>query len=151
MIRKARIHEARAIREVINASAQKGLLIPMSLSEIYEHLRDFSVFVQDNDSNLMGICALYLIWEDLAEIRSLAVKEEYRKKGIGSKLVNACIQEASDLGIKRIFCLTYSKEFFASLGFKEIDKSQLPHKIWAACIKCSKFPECSETAMIYEI
>lgn len=155
MIRKARINEARAIRDLINSFAQKGVLIPLSLSDIYEHLRDFFVFINsdslDYNASVIGICALHIIWEDLAEIRSLAVKEECWRKGIGSKLVKTCIQEATDIGIKRIFCLTYCKEFFESMGFKEIEKSQLPHKIWADCLRCSKFPECSEIAMIYEI
>ncbi len=160
MIRKARITEARAIREISNIFATKGILLPLSLSEIYAHIRDFFVFIEDNlkdnvilDNylNIAGISSLNIIWEDLAEVRSLAVREEHWRKGIGTELVKACIQEASNLGIKKIFCLTYNKEFFTTLGFKEIEKSQLPHKIWADCLKCSKFPDCIEIAMIFEI
>ena len=194
MIRKAHINEAHVIRDLINTFAKKDLLLPLSLSEIYEHVRDYFVFINEthmsfqitkgdknprqgfsnetlmpkfgtkehenlqrfsgeisNNSQIIGVCALNIIWEDLAELRSLAVLKKCWRKGIGSKLVKACIQEASDLGIKKVFCLTYHKDFFSLLGFTEIDKSQLPHKIWADCLKCSKFPDCSEIAMIYEV
>ena len=154
MIRKANIDEAVVIRDLINGFAQKGFLLSLSLSDIYERLRDFFVYVEkwnNNPGRIIGICALHIIWENLAEIRSLAVQEDYQKKGIGSRLVKACLNEASDLGIKKVFCLTYNREFFSLLGFRDIDKSELPHKIWADCLKCSKFPECTETAMIIEI
>ncbi|MBN2372399.1 N-acetyltransferase [bacterium] len=116
----------------------------------HEDLQQFTNEPLD-DPQIIGVCALNIIWEDLAEIRSLAVNEAHQRKGIGTNLVNACIKEASDLGVKKVFCLTYRKDFFSLLGFNEIDKSQLPHKIWADCLKCSKFPDCSEIAMIYEI
>jgi len=154
MIRKARISEAHAIRNLINEYANRGLLLPLSLSEIYERIRDFFVYGEESGEGtftILGICALRLVWEDLAEIRSLAVTEDHRKRRIGTRLVQACIKEAVDLEVKKIFCLTYTKEFFSSLGFREIDKSLLPHKIWSDCLKCSKFPDCEEIAMMYEI
>jgi amino-acid N-acetyltransferase len=154
MIRKANINEALAIRDLINSFAQNGLLLPLSLSDIYDRLRDFFVYVQESkkgSNKIVGVCTLHIIWENLAEIRSLAVNADYQKKGIGSQLVKACLKEAADLGIKKVFCLTYHGKFFSLLGFRNIDKSELPHKIWADCLKCSKFPECTETAMIYEI
>ena len=157
MIRKANINEAFAIRDLINSFAQEGLLLSLSLSDIYDRLRDFIVYeVSEQEGNnsankIVGVCALHIIWENLAEIRSLAVNTEYQKKGIGSRLVKSCLKEATDLGVKKVFCLTYNREFFSLLGFRNIDKSELPHKIWADCLKCSKFPECTETAMIFEI
>jgi amino-acid N-acetyltransferase len=90
-------------------------------------------------------------WEDLAEIRSLAVEDRFAKRGIGRKLVESCIAEARELGIHRVFVLTYKKEFFEKLGFHLVDKASLPHKIWADCLKCVKFPDCDETAMMREI
>ncbi|MGA1790812.1 MAG: N-acetyltransferase, partial [bacterium] len=130
-----------------------GELLPLSLSEIYDRLRDFFVYLDNSPENppeIRGVCALHFIWEDLAEIRSLAVHEDFRKRGIGSQLVNACLKEAGTMDVKRIFCLTYNKKFFSLLGFRQIDKSELPHKVWADCIKCSKFPDCAEIAMIYD-
>lgn len=154
MIRKARISEANAIRNLINEYAHRGLLLPLSLSEIYDRIRDFFVYGEETDEGtftILGICALRLVWEDLAEIRSLAVTEDYWKQGIGSRLVEVCLKEAADLEVKKVFCLTYKRDFFSSLGFMQIDKSQLPHKIWSDCLKCTKFPECEEIAMMYEI
>ena len=153
MIRKARISEAPAIRDLINRFAEQGQLLPLSLSEIYDRLRDFFVYIEDSNENpteIRGVCALHFIWEDLAEIRSLAVQKDFRKRGIGSQLVNACLKEAKTMEVKRVFCLTYKEEFFSLHGFRRIDKSELPHKVWADCLKCSKFPECTEIAMIYD-
>jgi amino-acid N-acetyltransferase len=157
MIQKAHIHEARAIRDIINAFAQKDLLLSLSLSEIYDHIRDFFVCldtegeIKEDTPPVIGVCALNIIWEDLAEIRSLAVLEKYRERGIGSSLVQACLQEARGLGISKVFCLTINMQFFSHLGFKVIDKSELPHKIWSDCIKCAKFPDCTEIAMLCEL
>jgi len=153
VIRKAHITEAPAIRALINPMAEKGLLLPLSLAEIYDRLRDFFIYMDDSvpgPSKVAGVCALHLTWEDLAEIRSLAVHEDYQKRGIGRQLVESCLKEAMVLEVKRIFCLTYKQAFFKGLNFKTIDKSDLPHKVWADCLKCSKFPECPEIAMIYE-
>jgi amino-acid N-acetyltransferase len=91
------------------------------------------------------------VWEDLAEVRSVAVLENSGRKGIGSCLVQACISEAHGIGLKRIFCLTYKPDFFAKHGFRLVDKSELPHKVWGDCIKCAKFPDCDENAMILDL
>jgi len=99
----------------------------------------------------VGICALHICWDDLAEIRSLIVREESRNAGIGAKLVKACIQESKALGVNRVFALTYRPEFFERLGFKQVDKSVLPHKIWTDCLHCVKFPDCDEVALLKDI
>jgi len=99
----------------------------------------------------MGTCTLCISWEDLGEIRSLAVVEEAQGRGLGSKLVEACLAEAVELGLSRVFVLTLTREFFSRFGFRDIEKSQLPHKIWADCIHCPKFPDCDEIAMILEL
>jgi len=147
-IRKALISDIKIIHKLVNEFARKGEMLPRSLNELYENLRDF--YVAEENSEIKGMCALHILWEDLAEIRSLAVKSEHQKKGIGSMLVKRSLQEAKRLGIKRIFVLTYLPEFFRRFGFKEIDKSKLPQKIWGDCIKCPKFPECDESALIFE-
>lgn len=149
IITKAKLQDATKIHELINDYAKTGVLLPRSLSSIYENLRDF--FVAKEEEELIGVGALHIVWEDLAEIKSLAVKSPYTKKGIGKALVNTCLEEAKSLGIKKIFVLTYQVEFFQSLGFEVVKKETLPHKIWGECINCSKFPSCDEIAMIKSI
>ena len=150
MIRKAVVGEVIQIQRVLNRYGDRGILLPRSLSELYEHLRDFYV-VPDNDDNIVAVCALGLCWEDLAEIRSLAVVEKYQGHRYGIMLVEKCIDEAKALGLKRIFTLTYVPEYFKKLGFRVVDKSELPHKVWSDCLKCTKFPDCDETALIKDI
>ena len=147
MIRRATIADADQIQHLINQFADAGRLLPRSLSEIYDNLRDFHVY-EGQDHQIEGVCALHICWEDLAEIRSLAVASGERKKGIGMNLVKACLEEAQQLGIKQVFLLTYIPPYFEGVGFRTVDKSTLPHKIWADCIRCVKFPDCDETAMI---
>jgi amino-acid N-acetyltransferase len=149
MIRKAQIHDVKEIQKLLMKYASQGDMLSRSLSELYESLRDF--FVAADDGTLLGTAALHIVWDDLAEVRSVAVAEEAGRKGIGSQLVLACISEARQIGLKRIFCLTYKPDFFAKLGFRLVDKSELPHKVWGDCIKCVKFPDCDENAMILDL
>ncbi len=146
-IRKARITDVGSIHKIINDFAQKGDLLPRSLSELYDHLRDYNV-VEHPDQSIIGVCGLGICWEDLAEIRSLAVLPSYQRKGYGRSLVEAALQEARDFAIPRVFTLTYIPDFFLKLGFEQIDKSKLPQKIWADCLKCPHFPDCKEVALI---
>ncbi len=151
-IRKATIADIHEIHEILNYFAGQGLLLPRSLSELYDHVRDFFVVESGESAPLIhGVCGLGVCWEDLAEIKSLAVSEEHQHRGLGKKLVEACMEDAHNLGIRRVFTLTYIPRFFLKLGFEEIEKSMLPHKIWADCLKCSKFPNCDETAMIIDL
>ena len=149
MIRKAKLDEIKEIQRLLKLHAPKGGILPRSLSELYDHLRDFFVFIRNR--HIIGICALHICWEDLAEIRSLAVAEEDQNRGIGARLVKACLKESRLLGVKRVFALTYQPEFFERLGFKKVDKAALPHKIWTDCLKCVKFPDCDETAVVSEL
>ena len=149
MIRKAKLKDVKEIQRLIKLYSTRGDILPRSLSELYDQLRDFYIYIRNR--NVVGICALHICWDDLAEIRSLAVQEDARKRGIGGKLVKACLNEAEGLGVKRIFALTYRPEFFERLGFKNVDKAVLPHKIWADCLKCVKFPDCDEVALVKEI
>jgi amino-acid N-acetyltransferase len=152
MLRKARIDDVKTIHRMINSSSGKGEMLPRSLMDIYNSLRDFFVYYNEDESQIIGICAMNIIWENLAEIRSLFVDENHRGKGFGRELVEACISEAITLGLFKIFTLTYKKEFFNKLAFKEIDRSLLPEKIWSDCFRCSKYPDyCDETAMIVEL
>ena len=149
MIRKARVGDVRAIQGLIEGSASRGEMLHRSLSEIYDNIRDFYIF--QGDQSLVGTCALHICWEDLAEVRSLTVSEEERRKGIGSELVKACLREAKRLGVRKVFALTYEPSFFGKFGFELVDKASLPHKVWSDCLKCVKFPDCDEIAMILQL
>jgi amino-acid N-acetyltransferase len=146
MIRKAHIGDIKHIQSLINSFAKQDLMLPRSLNELYEHLRDFWVFEQNKQ--IMGCCALHIAWEDLAEIKSLAVAKTKQRKGIGSQLVSACLREALDLNAKKVFVLTYQPGYFKRFGFKRVKHANLPHKVWAECINCPKFPNCQETALL---
>jgi amino-acid N-acetyltransferase len=149
MIRKAQIGDVKDIQKLLTSFANRGEMLSRSLSELYDSLRDFYVF--EENGKLLGTSALHIIWEDLAEVRSVAVCEDAGRRGIGSQVVSACLDEACALGLKRIFCLTYKPAFFAKFGFQVVDKSELPHKVWGDCIKCVKFPDCDEIAMILKL
>jgi amino-acid N-acetyltransferase len=149
MMRKATFMDVKAIQSLVNQYAESGQMLPRTLNELYEHLRDFHVY-EDNGS-LVGVCALHVSWDGLAEIRSLAVRQDRIKSGIGAQLVKQCLAEASELRVKRVFVLTYQAGFFKKLGFAEVDKKELPHKIWTDCLNCVKFPDCDESALMIEI
>jgi amino-acid N-acetyltransferase len=149
MIRRARIPDAKAIHKLLMIYAKDGMMLSRSLSEIYEAIRDFYVF--ESGGSVVGTVCLHICWEDLAEVRSLAVAGGEEGRGVGRRLVEACLDEARQLGLKKVFALTYKPGFFGKLGFHEIEKSELPHKIWGDCMKCVKFPECDEIAMSVEL
>lgn len=151
MIRKATIKDIKTIFELLQEYGDKGELLPRPLSVLYDHVRDFSVYVDGNKNRIVGCCALQFCWEDLAEIRSLAVHPEYQRQKIGSMLTQTVLEEAQSFAIKKVFVLTYLPGFFKQFGFLEIDRSYLPLKIWADCIACVKFPNCDETAMMKQL
>jgi amino-acid N-acetyltransferase len=147
--------DIKKIYKLLQYFADKDLLLGRSLSSLYDQLKDFSVYVEkaedDQDQEeLAGVCAFHICWDNLAEIRSLAVAEGYQGKGVGQQLVDKALTEADSYGITKVFTLTYQPEFFRKLGFKDIDKAELPHKVWSDCINCSKFPDCNEEALIWE-
>jgi len=149
VIRKACISDAEFIYKILYEFSEKRILLPRSYNQIYENIRDFFI-CETMEKVKAGCAALHIFWKDLAEIRSLAVKEEYQRRGYGKKLVLSCLNEALMLGINRVFALTYQVEFFESLNFKQIPKETLPQKIWADCLNCVKYPECDEVSLIWE-
>ncbi|MBU4345912.1 MAG: N-acetyltransferase [Candidatus Omnitrophica bacterium] len=149
MIRKARIEDIKQIQNLINFFAKQDLMLPRSLNELYENIRDF--WVCQENKRIVGCCALHICWDDLAEIKSLAVVKQRQRKGLGAELVIASLSEAKQLGAKKVFVLTYGPEIFKRFGFKRVRHSQLPHKIWAECINCPKFPNCQEIAMFRQL
>jgi len=151
LITKAKAADIEAVHKILNFFAEKNLLLPRSLSELYEHLRQYVVLKTGPEGPVQGVCGLGVCWKDLAEIRSLAVSEAEQGKGYGRRLVEACLGEARSLDLSRVFTLTYVPGFFIKMGFREIDKSCLPHKIWADCLRCPKFPDCDETALMLDL
>ncbi|GFO60371.1 acetyltransferase [Geomonas silvestris] len=149
MLRKAKISDVKDIQKLLTNYASRGEMLSRSLSELYDAIRDF--YIWEEDGRVLGASALHIVWEDLAEVRSVAVAEDAGRRGIGSQVVGACLEEARVIGLKRVFCLTYKPDFFAKFGFKVVDKSELPHKVWGDCIKCVKFPDCDEIAMILDL
>jgi amino-acid N-acetyltransferase len=148
-ILRAKATDAKSIQTLINTYAAKDAMLPRALNSIYEHIRDFHIVVEDN--MVLGCCALHVTWGDLAEIRSLAVDECAHGRGYGRLLVERCLEDARELGLPKVFALTYIPDFFEKLGFSRINKSDLPHKIWSECINCPKFPDCGEEAVALEI
>jgi len=149
MIRKARIEDIKQIQNLINSFAKQDLMLPRSLNDLYENLRDF--WVVEENKKIIGCCALHISWEDLAEIKSVAVAKRKQGKGIGKVLVQTCLREAKELGARKVFVLTYKPAFFKKAGFKKIKHSALPHKIWIECIRCPKFPDCREIALLKKL
>ncbi len=150
MIRKARQQDVRFIHRLLAHYGGQGLLLARPLTDLYEFLRDF-VIAEDSEGEAVGTCALHLCWEDLCEVRSLAVLPERQGEGWGGRLVETCCSEAVTLGFGQIFALTYVPKFFTRFGFREVDKQMLPNKIWADCLNCVKFPDCDEIAMLLEL
>ncbi|MCL4531955.1 MAG: N-acetyltransferase [Actinobacteria bacterium] len=147
--RKARIGDVPVMHRLINEHAEAGVMLGRPLSELYENLRDF--WVIEEEGTPVACCALHVNWADLAEIRSLAVDRRFQRRGIGSTLVNACIQEAREMGLSRVYALTREAGFFESLRFTLIGVNELPRKVWGECIRCPKFPECDEVAVVYDL
>jgi len=148
-VRKARIADIPAIKQLIDAEVRGGAVLPRTAAELYENVRDFHV--GEEDGRIIGCCALHVDLEDLAELRSLVVKPAWRDHGIGGTLVRSCLFEAHELGVPRVYALTRSVRFFQRLGFHIVEKQTLPHKVFRDCVRCPSFPECDETALLIDL
>lgn len=149
MLRKALVPDVKPIHALLMEQAKEGLLLPRPLGDLYRHLREF--YVLERDGKLVGCCALAIVWDNIAEVRSLVVNKELRGQHLGARLVESCLSEAVTLGLTQVFTLTYQDAFFSKLGFRVINKDVLPNKIWADCIHCPKFPDCDEIAMLVDL
>lgn len=148
-LRKLTVQDVPNVAELVNGYANLGQMLPRSQHKLYQFLRDF--VGAWNGDQLVGCGSLALIWEQLGEIRSLAVLPEFRRRGIGKLMIDYLLQDARQLGLNRVFALTYQQEFFGSMGFRQVARETLPHKIWGDCLDCPKFPNCDETAMIIDL
>ena len=144
-VEKAKINDVPQMHALINSFAARDEMLPRPLSEIYENIRDY--FVVRQGERVVACAALHVSWSDLAEIKSVAVAEGSQGQGIGDQLVESCLGEAKELGIPVIFCLTYKPAFFEKHGFSQVDKMELPRKVWTECYRCPKFPDCEEVAL----
>jgi amino-acid N-acetyltransferase len=147
MIRNATIADVPLMQAVINSHAELGKMLFKSYGQLYENLRDFAVY--EEDGQLMGCVGLAILWADLAEVRSLAVHEKYRGRGIGTRLVKWCLEEGRRLQIRKVMSLTYEQHFFERMGFEVVEKETLPLKVWSDCVKCPKNDNCDEIAMVH--
>jgi len=146
-IRPARVGDVPAIYELIRTFADRKVMIRRSMGELYESIREFLVAV-DDENRVIGCVALHVFWEDLAELKCLAVAEEAQGQSVGRQLVDACWAAALELELDSVFALTYAVRFFERSGYHQIDKAELPHKIWNECVRCPLFPNCQEVALI---
>ena len=148
IIRKAKITDVKAIYDILKSMSSQQLLLPRSLANLYEMVQTFWVAEEESTKQVVGTAALQVAWEDLGEVRSLAVKEEHRGHNLGKDITLAVEAEAREINIKRLFTLTYVPEFFKKLSFNEIPLSSLPEKIWSVCFQCVHYPDCKEIALI---
>ena len=149
-LRRAVLSDVLAIQKLVNDFAARGEMLPRSLSELYENIRDYYVAEIDG-GEMVGCAALHVTWGDLAEVKSVAVREDHRGDGLGAALVKACLADARALGAPRLFVLTYIPDYFARFGFQQVEKADLPQKVWSECIRCPKFPDCGEVGMVMDL
>lgn len=153
MVRNAIMADVPSIHRLITHHAELNRMLFRSHADLYEHLRDFFVYVDtvDGAERVLGCAALELVWRDLAEIKSLAVDEATRGKGIGRQLVEATLAEGRRLGLVRVFALTREQGFFERLQFRVVSKETLPHKVWTDCVRCPLQENCDEVAMVMDL
>lgn len=144
--RPARIGDVPAMHELINQFAAKKVMLSRPLGELYENVRDFLV-AEAEPGGLVGCAAVHIDTATIGELKALAVAEAAHGRGVGRGLVEACFAAAEQLGMERLFCLTYQVEFFAKLGFTKVDRARLPTKVWSECVRCHRFLDCDEVAM----
>ena len=149
MIRKAKMSDASAILELVNYHADRGLMLKKCPYDVYRNIQGF--FVYEENGVVIGCARIAVAWKDWVEDASLAVHKDHIKKGIGKQLVEKCLERAKELGVPRVFSLTYQCEFFAKCGFHEVDRDTLPHKVFGDCLNCSKVECCDEHAFIKDI
>lgn len=160
---KAQIRDVEEILELVNVFANSNLMLPRGPQYLYENIRDFVIASDRNVPvysltetrevlHLIVACgSLHVLWEDIAEVRALAIHPDYQHLGLGSELVQFMKQEARQLGIKGLFTFTLTEDFFKTLGFKKIERNSLPPKVWGECSRCPKYFQCDEVGMVLDL
>ena len=146
ILRKARISDVDSMAALINFYAEKGKMLYRTVPSLYQKIRDYTVI--EKEGAVIGVGGLHILWNDLAEICSLAIDPLYVRNGLGKAIVQRLLRESRKLKIFQVFTLTYLPGFFEKCGFTRIDKENLPQKVWMECVNCPKFPNCDETALI---
>lgn len=149
MVRIAKIRDVPEIVKLVNHWASQGVMLARPLSQVYNAIRDYVVI--EKDGKIIGCGALHVVWDDIGEIRTLAIDPEYVGSGLGRQIVDHLLNSAKELELPRVFTLTYKPGFFQKMGFEEVDKKDLPHKVWKDCLECPKFPDCDEIAMARDV
>lgn len=149
IIRPAAITDVLQIHDLLDTYANMGNVLPRPFSELYRHLRDF--FVIELEGKIVACGALEIFTENLGEVRSLVVAEDHKNQGLGRRLVARIVDEARQIGLRRVMALTYVPQFFHNMGFRTVAKETLPEKVWGICVKCYKFNHCDETAVLLEL
>ncbi len=149
-LRKAKVQEVGEIRTLLTEFSHKWDVLPRTMAELYTQVRDYFVW-REGEGPILGVAALHIFWEDLGEIRSVVVRPQFQGRNLGSQLVERCLMEARELGLKRVFVLTSAQDFFGRFGFQEVPRQELPRIIWAECVQCVKFPDCDEVPMVLRL
>lgn len=149
LVRRARVGDVPRIYELISYYATRGDMLPKTLDQLYNRVRSFNV--AEAGGEVIGCAALHITWRDMAEVVSVAVHPDFQGRGLGRTLVLPLLDEARELGIPTVFALTLQVSFFSRLGFREVPKLHLPHKIWQDCTACFKQDRCDEVAMVREV
>lgn len=148
-LRKAKLADVEDIQKLINGFAEEGLMLARSRHMLCEHIREFLIY--EEEGQIKGAGSLHILWDDLAEVRALAIGKDFQKKGLGKMIVASLLEDAKELGVPKVFTLTYQPGFFAHLGFHSVNKEELPQKVWQECLYCVKFPNCDENALLIDL
>ncbi|MHB9154356.1 MAG: N-acetyltransferase [Endomicrobiales bacterium] len=148
-IRPAKVTDVKIMHALIGYYAERKEMLPRPVNDLYENIQEF--LVAEDKQRVVGCCALHVSWEDLAEVKALAIAQDYQRRGIGTRLVTTLHKRAKELGVKKTFALTFKPRFFEQLGYTRISREKLPHKIWGECVRCPLFPDCGETPLIRAI
>jgi len=144
-VRTGGVDDVDAIHALLQPFAESHIILPRTRDDIFQHLQEFLVAIYDGE--LVGVTAVHIYGSNLAEVRSLVVREDMHGHGIGRLLIEGCERWAMQLGVARIFALTYVPAFFAVLGYSRVQRESLPHKVWTVCVHCAKFSDCDEIAV----
>ncbi|MCA6079681.1 MAG: N-acetyltransferase [Endomicrobium sp.] len=145
-IRPARVMDVKEIHKIVEYHANNREMLHRSLSAIYENIQEFVVL--EDEGKVVACGALHVSWENLAEVKALAVLDKYKGRGFGRKIVEKLQENAKNLGVSRVFALSFKPKFFMKMGYEIIPKETLPHKIWSECINCHLFSECGEIPLL---